>query len=185
MQNNALQLTPGHTVISLWKMLRFNLKLQTKRVIMKFGLPHGGISTICRNLFWICWINWIGKNFKWFLIYTDVYNGQHIMGYDILSKFFIIRSRVSHSGGHGGHPPPILSYFFWTLPTKLMPPMEYPHLKMRKWNIQNFVKKVQQKIVEDIWLTDLVNQLHDIEKFLDLILWHVLLKIVLFYWEIL
>ena len=96
---------------------------------MKFGLPHGGISTICRNLFWICWINWIGKNFKWFLIYTDVYNGQHIRGYDILSTFLIIRSRVSHGGRHGGHPPPILWYFFWTLPSKLMPSMECRPLK--------------------------------------------------------
>ena len=42
MQNNVLLLTPGHTVISPSKMLHFNLKLQTKRVIMKFGPPHGG-----------------------------------------------------------------------------------------------------------------------------------------------
>ena len=145
MQNNALQLTPGHTVISLWKMLRFNLKLQTKRVIMKFGLPHGGISTICRNLFWICWINWIGKNFKWFLIYTDVYNGQHIMGYDILSKFFIIRSRVSHSGGHGGAPSSNLIIFFLNPPNKVDAPHGISPLKNEKMEHSKFCKKSATK----------------------------------------
>ena len=40
MQNDVLLLKPGHTVISLSKILHFNLRLQTKRVIMKLSLSE-------------------------------------------------------------------------------------------------------------------------------------------------
>ena len=116
-----------------------------KRVIMKFGLPHGGISTICRNLFWICWINWIEKNFKWFLIYTDVYNGQHIRGYDILSTFLIIRSRVPMVGGMGGTLLPSYDIFFEPSHQSWCPPWNVAHLKMKPpshWKVKHPSKKL-------------------------------------------
>ena len=49
------------------------------------------------------------------------------------------------------------------------------------WTIQNFVRKVKQFVRKYItWLIYLANKLHDADKFLDFILCHVLLKIVLF-----
>ena len=50
------------------------------------------------------------------------------------------------------------------------------------WNIQNFVRKVKQFVRKHItWLIDLPNKLYDVERFIDFILCHVLLKIVLPY----
>ena len=46
------------------------------------------------------------------------------------------------------------------------------------WSIQNFVT-VRKYCTS--WLIDLANKLYDIEKFIDFMLCHVLLKIVLFY----
>ena len=50
------------------------------------------------------------------------------------------------------------------------------------WNIQNFVRKAKQFVRKCYitWLIDLANKLYDIEIFLDFILCHVLLKVVLF-----
>ena len=51
------------------------------------------------------------------------------------------------------------------------------------WSIQNFVRKGKQfdRRYDITWLIDLVNKLYDVEQFLDFILCHVLLKIILFY----
>ena len=50
------------------------------------------------------------------------------------------------------------------------------------WNIQNFVRNVKQFVRKYItWLTDLLDKLYDVEKFIDFILCHVLLKSVLPY----
>ena len=50
------------------------------------------------------------------------------------------------------------------------------------WNNQNLIRKVKQFVRKYITLLiNLANKLYDIEKFLDLILCHVLSKIVLFY----
>ena len=50
------------------------------------------------------------------------------------------------------------------------------------WSIQNSVRKVKQVDAKYItWLIDLTEKLYDTEKFLDFILCHVSLKIVLFY----
>ena len=51
------------------------------------------------------------------------------------------------------------------------------------WSIQIFVRKVKQFVRKYYvtWLIYLANKLYDIEKFLDFIIYHVLLKIVLFY----
>ena len=51
------------------------------------------------------------------------------------------------------------------------------------WSIQSFVRKVKQVIKKYYiaWLIDLANKLYDVEKFLDFILWRVLLNIVLFF----
>ena len=50
-------------------------------------------------------------------------------------------------------------------------------------SVQNFVRKVKQFVRKYgfTWLIDLANKLHDIEKILDFIVCHLLLKIVLFY----
>ena len=51
------------------------------------------------------------------------------------------------------------------------------------WNIQTFVRKVKQ-FVRKYYISRLIylaNTLYEVEKFLDFILCHVLLKIVLFY----
>ena len=50
-------------------------------------------------------------------------------------------------------------------------------------SVQNFVRKVKQFVrkYSFTWLIDLANKLHDIEKILDFIVCHLLLKIVLFY----
>ena len=51
------------------------------------------------------------------------------------------------------------------------------------WSIQNLVWKVKEFVRKYYinWLINLGNKLYNIEKFLDFILCHVLLKIVLFY----
>ena len=51
------------------------------------------------------------------------------------------------------------------------------------WSIQNSVRKVKQFVRKYYitWLVYLANKLYDLEKFLDFILCHVLLKIVLLY----
>ena len=50
------------------------------------------------------------------------------------------------------------------------------------WSIQNFIRKVKQFVRKYITLLiNLANKLYDVEKFLDFILCHVLLKIALFY----
>ena len=51
------------------------------------------------------------------------------------------------------------------------------------WSIQNIISKVKQFVKKYYitWLIYLANKLHDVEKCLDFILCHVLLKIVLFY----
>ena len=51
------------------------------------------------------------------------------------------------------------------------------------WSIQNFVRKGKQfdRRYDVTWLIDLANKLYDVEQFLDFILCHVLLKIILFY----
>ena len=67
MQNNFLLTTPAHTVISLWKMLYFKFEIAGKKGHHEiWSAPHGGISRICWNVLWICWIIWIGKTFNWF-----------------------------------------------------------------------------------------------------------------------
>ena len=51
------------------------------------------------------------------------------------------------------------------------------------WSIQNFVRKGKQidRRYDITRLIDLANKLYDVEQFLDFILCHVLLKIILFY----
>ena len=51
------------------------------------------------------------------------------------------------------------------------------------WSIQNFVRKVKQFVTKYYitWLIDLAEKLYDTEKFIDFILCHVSLKIVMFY----
>ena len=50
------------------------------------------------------------------------------------------------------------------------------------WSIQSFVRIVNQFVRKYItWLVDLANKFHDIEKIVDFIVCHLLLKIVLFY----
>ena len=51
------------------------------------------------------------------------------------------------------------------------------------WNIQNFVRKMKHlvRIYYITRLIDLPNKLYDVETFIDFILCHVLLKIVLLY----
>ena len=55
------------------------------------------------------------------------------------------------------------------------------------WSIQNFVRKVKQfaRKYYITWLIYLANTLYDVEKFIDFILCHMLLKVVLYYQEIL
>ena len=80
-----------------------------------------------------------------------------------------------------------------------IPPLHHWKVKLpsRKWflekktlqihhenmSVQNFVRKVKQFVrkYSFTWLIDLGNKLHDIEKILDFIVCHLLLKIVLFY----
>ena len=80
-----------------------------------------------------------------------------------------------------------------------IPPLHHWKVKLpsRKWflekktlqihhenvSVQNFVRKVKQFVrkYSFTWLIDLANKLHDIEKILDFIVCHLLLKIVLFY----
>ena len=51
------------------------------------------------------------------------------------------------------------------------------------WSIQNFIRKVKQFVTKYYitWLIDFAERSCDTETFLDFILCHVLLKIVLFY----
>ena len=50
------------------------------------------------------------------------------------------------------------------------------------WSIQNFIRKLKQFVTKYItWLIDFAEKSYDTENFLDFILCHVLLKIVLFY----
>ena len=55
------------------------------------------------------------------------------------------------------------------------------------WNIQDFARKVKEFVWKYYitWLSDLANKLYDVEKLLDFTFYHMLLKIVLFFEEIL
>ena len=55
------------------------------------------------------------------------------------------------------------------------------------WNIKDSLSKVKQFVRKYYitWLIHLASKLYEVEKFLDFILCHVLLKIALFYEEIL
>ena len=51
------------------------------------------------------------------------------------------------------------------------------------WSIQNFIRKMKHFVRKYYiaWFIDLANKLYDVKKFLDFILCHVLLKIILFH----